>query len=409
MKGAILVVDDRALARHALASQLEGAGYSVTEASDGLEGWHCFCASEPDLVITDWLMPRCDGEALLRRIRSRSDIPVIVFSAHATLEGAVSTLKAGADEFLSASDVALEELVDLVDATVCGSGAGGQRLDFVPWLPGPSVLMQRVRSRLAGLAPLRSPVLVTGEEGLHRRAVIRALHELGSSAGGSLVTIDCARWRSARGLPKAAAVHLAGVEQLTASAQAFWLDQLRACERDGHRHGPRVLVTARPELLFGRPPSFSHQLRCFLARFPIVLPPLRERAEDVPGIADAMVAGLADRMDRVARLSEPSRVYLRSRPWPGNLAQLAQLLERAIAFSTGATIRRELLVELTADLEESVESIRQRHQAGERDALVAALHGTGGNVSRTAERLQRSRGAVYRLIEKHGISLSSSR
>ncbi|HKX45634.1 MAG TPA: response regulator, partial [Planctomycetota bacterium] len=81
MRGCILVVDDQSGPRHVLAGELAQAGYAVVEAGDGNEAWSRFCEAEPDLVITDLVMPRCDGHALLRRIRGRSSVPVIVVSA----------------------------------------------------------------------------------------------------------------------------------------------------------------------------------------------------------------------------------------------------------------------------------------------------------------------------------------
>ena len=96
----VLVVDDQQRPRELLCSELEDAGFTILAAADGEEGWQRFCESETSVVVTDMSMPRCDGIELLRRIRSRSDVPVIVFSGHGSVESAAEAFKAGADDFI---------------------------------------------------------------------------------------------------------------------------------------------------------------------------------------------------------------------------------------------------------------------------------------------------------------------
>ena len=97
----VLVVDDQKRPRELLSVELEDAGFTVLTAADGEEGWERFCGSEAAVVVTDMSMPRCDGIELLRRIRSRSDVPVIVFSGHGSVESAAEAFKAGADDFVN--------------------------------------------------------------------------------------------------------------------------------------------------------------------------------------------------------------------------------------------------------------------------------------------------------------------
>jgi DNA-binding NtrC family response regulator len=108
MPHTVLVVDDQARARRALAAELEDAGFQVLEAGDGEEAWDCFQNERPDLVITDMVMPRADGLELLSRVRSRSETPVLIFTAYGSVESAVSALKGGAQEFVVSPDVEVE-------------------------------------------------------------------------------------------------------------------------------------------------------------------------------------------------------------------------------------------------------------------------------------------------------------
>jgi DNA-binding NtrC family response regulator len=114
MPHTVLVVDDQARARRALAAELEDAGFQVLEAGDGEEAWDCFQNERPDLVITDMVMPRADGLELLSRVRSRSETPVLIFTAYGSVESAVSALKGGAQEFVVSPDVEVEDLVEFV-------------------------------------------------------------------------------------------------------------------------------------------------------------------------------------------------------------------------------------------------------------------------------------------------------
>jgi transcriptional regulator of acetoin/glycerol metabolism len=205
------------------------------------------------------------------------------------------------------------------------------------------------------------------------------------------------------------AVYLDGIEGFPAEAQASWARHLTASEAEGFRRWPRVFASSAvslPEL--GRRDSFARGIGAALLRFAIELPPLREVCEDVPAIAVALVARIGAKVGRRIQLSSAATQFLAEQRWPGNTAQLVQVLERAVGFSRGRQLRREVVADVCTDFAETLDGIRARGSARERDALLRALQKTGGNVTRTAEELNRSRPAVYRLIEKHGIPLRRS-
>lgn len=275
-------------------------------------------------------------------------------------------------------------------------------------LPGSSRAIERVRMRIAGLAPLHHPVVVRGEAGSGRTAVVTALHEIGLTAGGSLARIDCSTWEPSRGLGRAEAVYLDGVERLSVAARAFWADVLNGSARLASPRVPRVLASACA--MFGVPDGSGGKcaLSEELLRFPIDLPPLRDRREDIGPTADAIVERRAVSVDRRATLSSEARSLLCDCAWRGGVGQLERLLERAVAFTTGPTIEVELVGELIAELEEGLDKIRRYHVQQEREDLIQALRRTGGNVSQAAVVLSRSRGAVYRLMQRHGVTRSSA-
>jgi two-component system response regulator AtoC len=409
MTAKVLVVDADVRLRRALAAELKELGYSTVEAGDGEEGWNLFCQQDPAVVITDLAMPRCDGQELLRRIRVRSDVPVIFFTAQGSVDAAVAALKAGADDFVAAKENGAARLVGRVASALEGrqdSPAGSPLGDRIA---GTSLAIQRCRSRMMALAPLRVPVLFFGEEGVGRSAAVEALNELSSGGRARLATLQCEGWKPGLGFPRVEAIHLKGVEKLSASAGAFLVDRIQESERGGFIEGPRIIASAHP--LFGSSKTGAPgvELRQLLGRLSIEVPALRQRPGDIPDIASVLVNRLGRTLGRRVTLSASALAFLVARPWPGNIAQLEGFLERAVAFSREGLIRQGLLAEIADEEDEGIPSLRRHRQAQEHALLLQVLRETGGNVSRTAERMLRSRSAVYRLIEKHGISLATNR
>ncbi len=407
MGDTILVVDDQPGPRRALATELGDAGFTVIEASDGRAAWQRVCEDRPALVITDMVMPHSDGMELLSRIRSRSETPVIVFTAYGSVETAVSALKAGADEFVSSVGLEVEDLVQLVRRVLAKSQSPAILPGLAERLVGKSRAMERVRQRISGLAPLRTPVLVRGEPGTGRNTVIQALHELGSTAGGDLVRIEAEGFSPEDPIPRFEAAYLRDVERLSPEAQAHWAERIAKAGAWGSEADFRIFASHSNSLAARvRDGTFNRELGEALLRFEIELPPLRERSEDIPELAKALVDRIGVSLGRRIGLSAAACEFLIAQRWPGNVAQLEDVLEKVIAFSRGREIRRRAVQEVMADLQESLESIREQHDTRERAALLRAIQETGGNVSQTAEILGKSRSAVYRLIAKHGIPLS---
>jgi DNA-binding NtrC family response regulator len=410
MRGTVLVVDDQSGARRALAEELQDAGFSVVEASDGLEAWDRFRTDEPDLVITDMVMPRSDGIDLVSRIRARSETPVIIFTAYGSIDTAVAALKSGADEFVSSSDSNVDDLVNLIGEVLERGAEPDPCPEIDVRLAGTSSWIARVREQISGLAPLRTPVLVSGEPGSGRDTVVRALHELGSSAIGDLAVIrPDSPHRLGEGVGTCSAIYLDEVDCFGSREQELWAKRLQSARRSRFRTGPRILASAGSLLVsddLGRGAGLVDQL----ARFHIELPPLRARPEDISHLATAfaMEVGRTIGRNRI-RFSGDSIQLLSQQRWPGNVRQLRHALERAIAFCRSGILRRRDLEPVLHDLDDTLDAIRSQHVARERDAVLRAVREAAGNISRAAEKLGKSRAAVYRLLAKHGVALSRRR
>lgn len=406
----VLVVDDQERARELLTAELRAAGFSVVAASDGEEGWQHFRSRSPSIVVTDMSMPRCDGIELLRRIRSRSDVPVIVFSGHGSIGSAAEAFKAGADDFVSSLDVEIDDLVALVRRSARATPAPPNPGDLEQRLVGESAAIERIRWRLSGLAPLSTPVLVTGEPGTGRSTAVRAMHELGATTSGELHVLDARAFVPAE-FPQTGTirgVHLRDVEHLSPQAQRYWSGRLGREEASSLSATTRLFATtSAPLASLVRNGDFDARLGRSLLRFEVEMPALRERAGDVPAIARVMLLRIGRAVGRPRiQLSPAALRYLEGCRLPENLRQLERLLERAVAYSLGKVIRRQTLQEILADLESTIAGMREERQLLERERLLEALQATGGNITHTAAILGKSRAAIYRLIAKHDIPLT---
>ncbi len=289
------------------------------------------------------------------------------------------------------------------------SPASGARLaQLETQLAGPSRVMSRLRERIAAVAPLWTPVLISGEPGCGRDVVARAIHTLGVTGRWEFRALDAANFTPHDRVPTDGLVYLQSVERLSPDAQVFWRKRVGPSTSE-----PRLRMigsTADPPEFLSPRVSYDPELAQILLRYRLRLPPLRERRDDIPAIAALLLERIGASVGRRGvKLSAAASRVLKTHRWTENMNQLEEVLGRAVAFTGDQTIRRELLVELIQESEESLADIRARHSASERRKLLDGLHQTGGNVAQTAEKLGRSRAAVYRLIEKHGIALARCR
>lgn len=410
MRSTVLVVDDQQLPRQALSSELEDAGFAVVEARDGEEAWGAFVSDEPDVVISDVVMPRADGIDLLTRIRAMSEVPVILFTSQGTAKAAATAFKSGADDFICSRDVEIEDLVAVVANAARGTESAPDAALLEDQLAGRSRAMVRTREHLAGLAALRTPVLVSGEPGTGRRTAIRILSELGHTNGAAIVDVDAEGFELDAGAPEPRVVHLHNIEEFPGRAQTYWTERIETLAARHFCDGPRILASSvEPLSVLGQNEKFSRGMGRILLRFALELPPLRSLDSDLSLIADVLVQRVATSLGRRTKLSPAARKLLAQQRWRGNVSELERVIERAVAYSSGRQVRRETIADVLSEQAESLESFRELGSKREREQLVALLQETGGNVTHTADAMERSRSAIYRMIEKHGITLRKNR
>ncbi|HXO29632.1 MAG TPA: sigma-54 dependent transcriptional regulator [Thermoanaerobaculia bacterium] len=448
--GRILLVEDRDSLRRLLARALADDGYEVAAASTGGDAVRLLGERPFDLVLTDLKLPDRSGlEVLAASRQSQPRVPVVVLTGYGSIGAAVEAMKLGAHDFLE-KPLELPDLARLVAKAIGGAGGehgeGGESADAEASLESddgvfqpagaPAIVGRHPRLRAAlrlleRVAPTETTVLLTGESGTGKELFARALHALSPRRRGPAVAVNCAAipetllenelFGHEKGAFTSADRRQPGRFELAAGGTLL-LDEIgeiplaiqgkvlrvledHTFERVGggrtlHADLRLVAATNRDLQRMVEEGRFRGDLYFRLAVFPIELPPLRERASDVPLLARHLVAGIARRHQLpVPRLAEGTAELLGSQPWPGNVRELANVLERAVILADGPELRpADLQPLLGAPAASSPPA-----SGGERDRLRRALIEVDGDKRRAAGLLGISYRALLRKVKEHDL------
>jgi two-component system response regulator HydG len=459
----LLVVDDEPPVLKVIERLAGKAGFDVVTCGSGNEAMQALMRKPADLAMVDLRMPDVNGLDLLRQIRTTvPSCEVILMTAYAAVDSAVEAIKLGAREYLTKPfdfDRLRQVLVDIrVElerrANVMAlEGAVARELEFCGML-GRSPAMQEVFSLIQRLAPHAKVVLVSGETGVGKELAARAFHQCGPRRARPFVTINCSAvvdtlfeselFGHVRGAFTGAVESKPGVFE-TAHGGTLFLDEvgelpmsvqaklLRALEngevqRVGSLQPKRVDVSViaasnrdlRAEVAAGR---FRGDLFYRLNVVEVTLPPLRDRREDIPYLTAIFMRDCTRRMKKTVNGLTPSaeRLLLGSR-WEGNVRELKNAIERACMITEGTVIsERELAGAFGADAQAAprsrpAESPSARTSTDapaeleqvEREHIVDVLRQVGGNRMAAAKVLGISRRALYRRLDRHGITGDAS-
>jgi two-component system nitrogen regulation response regulator NtrX len=440
----ILVVDDEADIRGLLKEILSEEGYEVEVAADAAQARSARAAQVPDLVLLDIWMPDTDGITLLREwsVTDGYDCPVVMMSGHGTVETAVEATRLGAFDFVE-KPLSLTKLLRTVERALdagrrkrLSERAQGSSL-AVPI--GKSKATQGLREQIQNTAPAASPVLLLGELGSGREAYARYLHSLSARAAKPFFMVVSA---SLSGDPAAAlfgserdgkvelgafdqaaggTLYLSALEDLSSDAQRALLG---AIEQNGYtRVGGRERlplnvrwISSAQEGFESRaaPEPFRRDLLAHLNVITLRVPPLREYAEDVPDLLRFYVDRLVDDQHLpLRRFSVAAQNRLRNYPWPGNVGELKNLVQRVLILGQGEEIRleeieRELAVKMSND-EPLVKQdllalpLREAREQFERAYLQQQLLLCNGKVGQLAKRVGMERTHLYRKLRALGV------
>ena len=446
----VMVVDDEPSLRHMLGLMLERAGYVVDAVANGRDA--LLRLGGADVVLCDIRMPDMDGLALLKALPKGAP-PVIMMSAYGTLDTALQALRLGAYDYISkpfrSDEIVLtlrkleerEQLLADRAALVAENARLAERVgEPIDGFVGRSSPAREALRVLARVAPHDSTVLFTGESGTGKELLARALHRLSPRRDQPWVAVNCAAipenlleaelFGYSRGAFTGAVQAHPGLFA-QADGGTLFLDEigdlplplqsklLRVLEEGsvrplGSRGEVRVdcrIVAASARAL--GPPEFRPDLYYRLAVVHIRLPPLRERAEDIPLLIEHFLDSLSRRLG-LARpsLTEDARRLLLAHAWPGNVRQLEHALERAVLVGNGGVITvDDLPHELRAEAplvsgsggDEGDLSIPRRVALLERDLIARALRDVGGNKAAAARVLEISYKALHYKIRGYGL------
>src|SRR6478736_1606973 len=428
----ILVVDDEPNLRRVLRAQLERDGYDVHTAEDGEQALALLHEHHIDLVITDLRMPKLDGMELLRRISALEDpMPVVMITAHGTVDTAVEALKMGAFDYITKpfDQEDVRTIVRKALRTQDLSATEASRPSLVGGLEGgrygiigQSPNLVELYTVLDRVADTPTTVLVTGESGTGKELVG---YERGAFTGA--VGSKPGRFELASG----GTLFLDEIGSIPVEMQVKLLRALQESEfeRVGGVKTIRVdvrLVAAtnsdlKREIAAG---AFREDLYYRLNVVPIRLPSLRERATDIPLLAKHFIDKFNARLKKsVTGVEADTEAHLVSYPWPGNIRELENVIERAVLFSDGSELKvsdlpsevrdvstpeppatqtasESAVASATDGLKEQVKAAMSRL---ERELIVKALDQTSSNVTHAARLLKISRKGLQLKMKELGL------
>jgi DNA-binding NtrC family response regulator len=409
----ILIVDDEAPFRAVLREILEPQGYRVVEAGNGDEAMDRLARLRVDLVISDQRMPGLDGLTLLRRIRQMPAPPaVVLLTAYGSIPEAVDAVRAGAIDYLTKPLASPEQLIAVVERALAMDDDD---------IAGESRGLREVVETADRVAEKDVPVLITGESGTGKELIARRIHRRSRRAKKPFVAVNCAAlpetlaeselFGHERGAFTGAERQRAGRFE-EATGGTLFLDEvgelspavqaklLRAIEDHVIRRvggtrdvdaDIRLLAATNRDLSDG---GFRSDLYFRLAVVRLDIPPLRERADDIPSIAQHLLARLATKHGlAVPALKSDALDALRRHRWPGNVRELRNVLERALVLRGAEPIRAADLA-----LAPAAATLAASHDEVEKERVLEALRQAHGNREHAATLLGVSvRTLYYRL------------
>ncbi|MCK9240267.1 sigma-54 dependent transcriptional regulator [Desulfocurvus sp.] len=456
MQARILVVDDEQDIRFSLRGILEDEGHEVHEAESGEQALRMVGERAPELVLLDIWLTGIDGLEVLDTLRSRQpDLPVIMISGHGNIETAVSAIKKGAFDFIE-KPLSLEKVILCVNKALEFNTIQRENQELrlrlgseqISSLTGRSAAVLALRQHIAQVAPTEAWVLITGENGTGKEIVARMIHSQSRRGARPLVAVNCAAipeelieselFGHEKGAFTGAETSRPGrFEQ--ADGGTLFLDEigdmslktqakiLRILQEQKFEHvGGRRTVTVDVRVIAAtnkdlmeeiREGRFREDLYYRLKVFPLVVPPLRERGEDIPLLIE-------DFLERLTRLqgfrplsfTEEALRVLCAYPWPGNVRELKNFVERMLILYSGSEVGPEdLPAEILAapaacgalardlPIPSGAVDFKTARQDFEAEFLRRKLEEFEGSVSRLAESIGLERTYLYRKLKAYGI------
>ena len=440
----VLVADDEEIIREVLSVLLSSESYSVDLAENGLQAMEMIRDNDYGVLLLDLMMPDMDGLQVLEELKKMDGGPVaVVLTAFASLDRAVKATKLGAydfiakpfknDELLLAVKNAMEHR-DLLEENQRLRKSLSDRYSYQNII-GKSEAMQQVFDLIAQVAPRRSTVLIQGESGTGKELVAKAIHASSGRAEAPFIAINCGNippelleselfghvrgaytgaTSAKKGLFEAAdggTLFLDEVATISLEIQAKLLRVIQ--EREFRRLGSlenvkvdvRIIAATNTDLETAvRQGAFRDDLYYRLNVIVIKIPPLRERADDIPLLAEHFIKKYGEENQRTGLVLEPSAIkILMDYEWPGNVRELENVVERAVVLSQGNSIAADLFPRNISMSLQGNSSLKERVENFEKSIILAALEKTGGNQKKAAQLLSVNATTLSEKLKRLGI------
>jgi len=432
----LLVDDDRDLLQ-LIAMRLQAAGYAVTAVESGEAALAALAVSRPQVVVTDLRMQGMDGMGLFEAVhRDSPSLPVVILTAHGTIPEAVTATRRGVYSFLT-KPFEPKVLLDTVAQAMRLSSPtpSGQTEEWRAELITRSSTMEDLLAQARRVAASDASVCIFGQSGTGKELLARAIHRASARREAPFVAVNCGAIPEGlleselfghkkgsftgavsdrRGLFQAAQGGTLFLDEVGDMPLPLQVKLLRALEERkirpvGSHESFDVdvrVISATHRKLEERIASgeFREDLYYRLNVVKLYIPTLAERREDIPLLANHFLARLAERYRRGQLSFSPEAMSLLvSAPWPGNVRQLLNVIEQAVALAPTEVIPESLVRQALDAGDTTLTPLDEARKAFERDYLVRILKITGGNVTKAARLAGRNRTEFYRLLERHSL------
>jgi two-component system response regulator GlrR len=432
----ILLVDDDKDLLQLIAMRLTAAGYAVTAVQSGEAALAALAVARPQVVVTDLRMQGMDGMALFDAIhRDSPSLPVVILTAHGTIPEAVTATRRGVFSFLTKPFEPKVLLDTVAEAMRLSSAPAGQMEDWRAELITRSSSMEDLLSQARRVAASDASVCIFGQSGTGKELLARAIHRASPRSQAPFVAVNCGAIPEGlleselfghkkgsftgavsdrRGLFQAAQGGTLFLDEVGDMPLSLQVKLLRSLEErkirpvgthESHDIDVRV-ISATHRKLEERIASgeFREDLYYRLNVVKLYIPALAERREDIPLLANHFLTRLAERYRRGHLGFSPEAMQLMvSAPWPGNVRQLLNVIEQAVALAATEMIPDSLVRQALDAGDTTLTPLDEARKAFERDYLVRILKITGGNVTKAARLAGRNRTEFYRLLERHSL------
>ncbi len=446
--GTLLIVDDDHNLLELMKMRLESSGYVVTTAADEDEAKALTIGRAFDLAIIDLQLVRQDGISLMEELHGvNPSMPVIILTAHGSIESAVESMKRGAFTYLTKPFDARELILHVEHALENRrlaseinrlKGLLTERYDFQN-IVARSAIMKKVMESVSRISKTDSTVYICGESGTGKELIARAVHLASNRKDKPFVAINCAAIpetlleselfghekgaftgaiRSSRGLFAQAhegTIFLDEIGDMPLTTQAKLLRVLQ--ERQFYPVGSeqpldvdvRVIAATNKDLAeHVKQGLFREDLYYRIHVIPVMLPPLRERKEDIPVLVDYFLKKFSGEMNKkIKGLTPKAMQRMMLHDWPGNVRELENTIEYAVAMANHDVITEDLILPTKAESDTAVKPLREARETFEKSYLTRILELTQGNVSSAAALAGKYRADLYNLLKKYKLNPSN--